>query len=60
MDKEFIEFIEWITESVFEDDWLYNQMFYREIILRKLVKLNMVLEIDDEYILIHTRSEKNG
>lgn len=55
MDKEFIEFVEWITESVFEDDWLYNQMFYREIILRKLVKLNMVLQIDDEYISIHTK-----
>ena len=60
MDKEFIEFIEWLAEAVFEDDWLYNQMFYREIILRKLVKLNIVLEIDDEYILIHGRSEKNG
>lgn len=60
MDKEFIEFIEWLTEAVFEDDWLYNQMFYREIILRKLVKLNMVLLVDDEYIIIHTRSEKNG
>ena len=60
MDNEFIEFIEWLAEAVFEDDWLYNQMFYREIILRKLVKLNMVLEIDNEYILIHGRSEKNG
>ena len=60
MDKEFIEFIEWLAEAVFENDWLYNQMFYREIILRKLVKLNMVLEIDDGYILIHRRSEKNG
>lgn len=59
MDKEFIEFVEWIADSVFEDDWLYNQMFYREIILRKLVKLNMVLQIDDEYISIQ-RSDKNG
>lgn len=54
------DFIEWLANAVFEDDWLDNQMFYREIILRKLVKLGIVELIDGNYVLITTGGENDG
>ena len=55
------DFIEWLANAVFEDDWLYSQKFYREIILRKLVRLGIVELIDGDYVLITARdSEEDG
>lgn len=53
------DFIEWIANAVFEDDWLDNQAFYREIILRKLVKLGIVELTNGNYVLITAGSERD-
>lgn len=44
------DFIKWITDAVFEDDWCEDNAFYQEVILRKLVKLGTVRVDGDMYV----------
>ena len=45
------DFFDWLTVAVFDDEWTNCPEFFREVILRKLVRLGKVKFIDDEYVL---------
>lgn len=49
------DFIDWLACCVFEDDWDDNPGFYREVILRKLVRMGYVELKGDEYSLVEPR-----
>lgn len=48
------DFIDWLACCVFEDDWEENPGFYREVIMRKLVRMGYVEKKDDNYELKET------
>jgi len=45
------DFFDWLACSVFDDEWTTCPGYFREIILRKLVRLGKVKYQDGEYIL---------
>lgn len=48
---EYEDFFDWLACAVFEDDWDKNPEFYREIILRKMVRIGKVDIIGNNYEL---------
>ena len=48
------QFVEWVAEEIFDENWEYNKEAFAELACRKLAKLGMVIMIGDEWVLVES------
>lgn len=60
-EKELLDFIHFVAKVVCvnDDEWNNNNLFFQEVICRKLVKLGIIKEYDGYYVYEY-ESKENG
>lgn len=55
-----LEFVEWVAEEIFSDDWEFNKDSFEEVACRKLAKLGIVRAKGNEWELVEPQESEVG
>ena len=49
-----LEFVKWVANEIFDEEWEFNKDSFEEVACRKLEKLGIVRKTDNGWVLVES------